>query len=245
MSTEQIEKLTNKADLIGIYDREQNEPNRERSEPNDLMPPIRRRIEKSASPIDYVKNLVASLKKLPGIGERSARRLAFHILSQDDAIAYNLANSITNAKKSINLCRVCFNLTSEELCPICANNSRNDKILCVVENPEIIYVFEKSGNYKGLYHVLHGLINPLEGISPADIKLKELVDRVKDGQFEEIITALNPNSNGEATSFYIQKVLSSYNVNITTLARGIPIGSDLEYVDNDTLYEAILGRKKF
>jgi recombination protein RecR len=194
---------------------------------------------------DYVRDLVFSLKKLPGIGERSARRLAFHILSQNDAAAFNLANSIVNAKKNVNLCKVCFNLASEELCPVCSNNSRNEKMLCIVENPEIIYVFEKSGNYNGYYHVLHGLINPLEGVGPADIKLKELVDRVAGEGFEEIVIALNPNSNGEATSFYIQKLLAPYNVNITALARGIPVGSDLEYVDKDTLAEAISGRKKF
>ncbi|RZD17087.1 MAG: recombination protein RecR [Candidatus Acididesulfobacter guangdongensis] len=195
---------------------------------------------------DYVRDLVFALKKLPGIGERTARRLAFHILSQNDAAAFGLANSIINAKKHVNLCKICFNLSSEEeLCPICSDGSRNSKMLCIVENPEIIYVFEKSGNYHGYYHVLHGLINPLEGIGPDDIKIEELVGRVANGGFEEIVIALNPNSNGEATSFYIQKLLAPYNVNITALARGIPVGSDLEYVDKNTLAEAISGRKKF
>jgi recombination protein RecR len=195
---------------------------------------------------DYVRDLVFALKKLPGIGERTARRLAFHILSQNDAAAFGLANSIINAKKHVNLCKTCFNLSSgEELCPICSDGSRNSKMLCIVENPEIIYVFEKSGNYHGYYHVLHGLINPLEGIGPDDIKIEELVSRVSNGGFEEIVIALNPNSNGEATSFYIQKLLAPYNVNITALARGIPVGSDLEYVDKNTLAEAISGRKKF
>ncbi len=194
--------------------------------------------------IDYVKELVTSLRKLPGIGERSARRLAFHILSQNEAIAYNLANTLTNAKKNVNLCRQCFNLSYDELCPICNSGSRNTKTLCVVENPEIVYVFEKSGNFKGVYHVLHGLISPLEGIGPSDIKLKELVERVQNGQFEEILIALNPNSNGEATAFYIQKLLSPLDISITTLARGIPVGSDLEYIDKDTLSEAISGRRR-
>jgi|YelNatPaOPRAMG01_1025707.scaffolds.fasta_scaffold05908_2 recombination protein RecR len=194
---------------------------------------------------DYIKDIVFAFKKLPGIGERSARRLAFYILSQNESVAYNLADAIKNAKQNIKLCKNCFNLSSDELCPICSNQSRNSKQLCIVENPEIIYVFEKSGNYNGYYHVLHGLINPLEGINPSDIKLRELAGRVENGSFEEIILALNPNSNGEATSIYIQKILSPYNVRISVLARGIPIGSDLEYVDKDTLSEAINYRKKF
>ncbi|MDA8401507.1 MAG: recombination mediator RecR [Deltaproteobacteria bacterium] len=194
---------------------------------------------------DYIKDIVFALKKLPGIGERSARRLAFYILSQNESVAYNLADAIKNAKQNIKLCQNCFNLSSDDLCPICNNRSRNHKQLCIVENPEIIYVFEKSGNYNGYYHVLHGLINPLEGITPSDLRLRELADRVETGGFEEIILALNPNSNGEATSIYIQKILSPYNVNISVLARGIPIGSDLEYVDKDTLSEAINYRKRF
>ncbi|MHB1698334.1 MAG: recombination mediator RecR [bacterium] len=194
---------------------------------------------------DYIKDIVFAFKKLPGIGERSARRLAFYILSQNESVAYNLADSIKNAKQNIKLCKNCFNLSSDDVCPICNNQSRNNKQLCIVENPEIIYVFEKSGNYNGYYHVLHGLINPLEGTAPSDLKLKELAERVENGGFEEIILALNPNSNGEATSIYIQKILSPYNVNITVLARGIPIGSDLEYVDKNTLSEAINYRKSF
>ncbi len=194
---------------------------------------------------DYIRDIVAAFKKLPGIGERSARRLAFYILSQNESVAYNLANTIKDAKQNIRLCKHCFNLSGEELCPICKNSHRNSKLLCIVENPEIIYVFEKSGNFNGFYHVLHGLINPLEGITPSDIKLRELVDRVKDGAFEEVILALNPNSNGEATSIYIQKILSPFNIHITALARGIPIGSDLEYVDKNTLSEAINCRKNF
>ena len=194
---------------------------------------------------DFIKDIVSAFKKLPGIGERSARRLAFYILSQNESVAYGLADAIKSAKHNIKLCRNCFNLSGNDLCPICENRSRNGKQLCVVENPEIIYVFEKSGNYGGYYHVLHGLINPLEGITPSDIKIKELASRVESEGFEEIILALNPNSNGEATSIYIQKVLSPYNVNITALARGIPIGSDLEYVDKDTLSEAINYRKNF
>ncbi len=194
---------------------------------------------------DYIKDIVFALKKLPGIGERSARRLAFYILSQNESVAYNLADAIKNAKQNIKLCQNCFNLSSDDLCPICNNRSRNHKQLCIVENPEIIYVFEKSGNYNGYYHVLHGLINPLEGVTPSDLRLRELAGRVETGGFEEIILALNPNSNGEATSIYIQKILSPYNVNISVLARGIPIGSDLEYVDKDTLSEAINYRKRF
>lgn len=194
---------------------------------------------------DYIKDIVFAFKKLPGIGERSARRLAFYILSQNESVAYNLADAIKNAKQHVKLCKNCFNLSSDDICPICNNQSRNNKQLCIVENPEIIYVFEKSGNYNGYYHVLHGLINPLEGTAPSDLKLKELSERVKSGEFEEIILALNPNSNGEATSIYIQKMLSPYNVSITVLARGIPIGSDLEYVDKSTLSEAINCRKSF
>ncbi len=192
---------------------------------------------------DYIKNMIQAFKKLPGIGERSARRLVFHILSQNESYAANLADAIKNAKQNIRLCKNCFNLSGEELCPICKNPLRNHKLLCVVENPEIIYVFEKSGNYNGYYHVLHGLINPLEGITPADIRLKELVHRVENGEFEELILALNPNSNGEATSIYIKKLLSGKDINITALARGIPLGSDLEYVDKDTLSEALNSRK--
>ena len=194
---------------------------------------------------DYVKDIVFAFKKLPGIGERSARRLAFYLLSQNESVAYGLADAIKNAKQNIKLCEKCFNLSSDDICHICGNPSRNGKQLCIVENPEIIYVFEKSGNYNGYYHVLHGLINPLEGVTPSDLKLKELANRVENGSFEEIILALNPNSNGEATSIYIQKILSPYNVRISALARGIPIGSDLEYVDKDTLSEAINYRKKF
>lgn len=199
----------------------------------------------SINQTDYIRDIVRAFKKLPGVGERSARRIAFHILSQNESVAYNLANAIKEAKQNIRLCKQCFNLSGEELCPICKNKSRNSKLLCIVESPEIIYVFEKSGNFNGLYHVLHGLINPLEGITPSDIKIKELVARAEGGELEEIILALNPTSNGEATSIYIQKLLSPYNIHITTLARGVPIGSDLEYVDKDTLSEAISFRKNF
>ncbi len=194
---------------------------------------------------DYIKDIVFAFKKLPGIGERSARRLAFYLLSQNESVAFNLADAIKNAKQNIKLCKNCFNLASDDLCPICGNRSRNHKLLCIVENPEIIYVFEKSGTYNGYYHVLHGSINPLEGVMPSDLKLKELVERVENGAFEEIILALNPNSNGEATSIYIKKILSPFDLHITALARGVPIGSDLEYVDKDTLSEAINYRKSF
>jgi recombination protein RecR len=188
--------------------------------------------------------LIEELSKLPGIGRKSAQRLAFHVISQKEDDAFKLADAIINAKKKIKYCTECFNITDTDPCAICASSKRNRKIICVVESPKDVIAIEKTKEYHGLYHVLHGAVSPLDGVGPEDIKLRELIIRLQKEDVDEIILATNPTIEGEATAMYISKLLKSTGIVTTRLAHGIPVGGDLEFADEVTLIKAIEGRRK-
>ena len=189
-----------------------------------------------------VRNLIDSLKNLPGIGEKSAERLAFSILNFDSDKIDNFANSLIEVK-NIKRCPVCNNITDMDLCSICSDDNRDNKTIFVVEKPKDIVLFERVGNYKGKYHVLGGLISPLEGINPEDINLDKLVDRVVNNNVNEVIVVLKPSIEGETTMQYIKKILSKYNVRVSKIPIGIPMGTDIEYIDSMTLEMAFEDRK--
>ncbi len=190
-----------------------------------------------------IAKLIEELAKLPGIGKRTAERLAFYILNLEEKEASNLADAITSAKKQITFCPVCQSLTDVSPCSICANPRRDKSIICVVENPKDILAIEKTKEYNGLYHVLHGAISPMDGVGPEMLKIKELLNRLSLGEVKEIIMATNPSIEGEATAMYIAKLISPLGVTVTRIAHGIPVGGDLEYADEITLTRAIEGRR--
>ncbi len=192
---------------------------------------------------DSIKNLVESFKYLPGIGEKTAERLAFSILELEDEQISMFSESIKDVKEKVHKCKNCNTLTDDELCFVCNDPTRDSKILCVVEDTKSVFLFEKLGMFHGKYHVLDGLISPLDGINPEDIGLSKLLDRIKKEKFEEIIFAFKPSIEGETTSLYIKRVLEDMNIRITRLASGVPIGADMEYVDSLTLERAIKDRK--
>lgn len=192
-----------------------------------------------------LENLINKFRSLPGIGTKSAQRLAFHILSLPEKEAEDFANAVLNAKKSIHYCKGCQNLTDREKCSICENPKRDRSVICVVESPSDVIAIEKTKEYKGLYHVLHGVISPMENIGPADIKIKELLYRLQDEDIKEVIIATNPTVEGDATAMYISKLLKSLGVTSSRLAFGLPIGGDLEYADELTLSKAIENRRIF
>lgn len=195
----------------------------------------------------YPKSLgkmIRELSKLPGIGGKTAQRLAFHILSLSDAEAEALADSIVEAKKSLRYCSCCGNLTDKDPCDICSDNTRRKDILCVVESPKDVMAMERVKEYRGLYHVLHGAISPIQGIGPEDINLKSLIVRLQGSPIQEIIIATNPTIEGEATAMYISKLIKSSGIKVTRIANGIPIGGDLEYSDEVTLLKALEGRRE-
>ena len=192
-----------------------------------------------------LENLINKVRSLPGIGTKSAQRLAFHILSLPEKEAEDFANAVLNAKKSIHYCKECQNLTDREKCSICENPKRDRSVICVVESPSDVIAIEKTKEYKGLYHVLHGVISPMENIGPADIKIKELLYRLQDEDIKEVIIATNPTVEGDATAMYISKLLKSLGVTSSRLAFGLPIGGDLEYADELTLSKAIENRRIF
>lgn len=187
-------------------------------------------------------NLIRELSKLPGIGGKTAQRLAFHILSMTEKDAASLSDSIVNAKKFMRFCSVCGNLTDTDPCVICTDKSRERKIICVVEQPRDVIAMERMKEYKGLYHVLQGAISPIEGIGPEDINLKELILRLQKEDVEEVILATNPTIEGEATAMYIARLIKPAGIKVTRIAHGIPVGGDLEYTDEVTLSKAIEGR---
>lgn len=189
-----------------------------------------------------VRNLIESLKKLPGIGEKSAERMAFSILNFDQEKIDDFANSLIELK-NIKRCPICNNITDMDECYICGDDSRDSETIFVVEKPKDIVLFEKMGNYKGMYHVLDGLISPLEGINPEDINLESLVNRVKDNNVKEVIVVLKPSIEGETTMQYIKKILSKYDVRVSKIPIGIPMGTDIEYIDSMTLELAFEDRK--
>lgn len=193
---------------------------------------------------DSLKSLIESFKYLPGIGEKTAERLAFSVLDLDDEQVEVFSESLVDVSRKIHKCSRCNCLTEEELCFICSNSSRNSKVLCVVEDTKSVFLFEKMGIFDGNYHVLDGLISPLDGINPEDIGLNMLLDRIQNEKFEEIIFAFKPSIEGETTALYVKRVLEGINIKITRLASGVPIGADMEYVDSLTLERALNDRKE-
>ena len=187
-------------------------------------------------------NLIASLASLPGIGYRSATRLAFHIVNADKNQMLTLADNIKNACNNIRRCKVCFSITNDDLCGICKNEKRDHKQIMVVENEQGIAAYEKTGEYMGVYHVLGGALDPLKGIGPSQLKIKELVERIVSGDIEEIIIATNSSQEGDLTASYLTKILKDYNVKISKIASGVPVGGDIENIDALTLGRALKGR---
>ena len=192
-----------------------------------------------------VSELVDQLGRLPGIGRKSAERLAFHLLRVPEAEALALSDAIRRIRSDVRYCSVCFNLSENELCSICSNSSRDTTRLCVVEQPRDLMSLEQSGAFTGLYHVLLGRIAPLEGIGPDQLTIDALVDRVRNGNFAEVIMATNPTVEGDGTSLYISNLLAEYPVQLTRLARGITAGSVLEYANREMIADALTGRQKF
>lgn len=191
-----------------------------------------------------LENLIDKFAALPGIGRKSAQRLAFHVLSLPEGEAESFANAILEAKKSVCCCKVCQNLTEGEICSICASDRRDKSTVCVVSEPRDVLSIERSHEYDGVYHVLHGVLSPISHVGPDDIKIKELLQRVTDDDSEvsEIIMATNPDTEGEATAMYISRLLKPFDIKVTRLAYGIPVGSNLEFADDATLLRAIEGR---
>ena len=188
--------------------------------------------------------LINELSKLPGIGTKSAQRLAFHILSLEDAEAERLAEAITCAKREMKYCSLCGNLTDEDPCAICSDPARRDDVICVVESPRDVMAMERIKEFNGLYHVLHGVISPMEGIGPEDINLKSLIRRLQANDVKELIIATNPNIEGEATAMYIARLIKPAGIKVTRIAHGIPVGGDLEYADEVTLLKSLEGRRE-
>ena len=193
---------------------------------------------------DSIRNLIESFKYLPGIGEKTAERLAFAVLDLEEEQTELFSESLVDVKKKIHYCSKCNSLTENDLCFVCSDLTRDKKILCVVEDIKNVFLFEKLGMFHGYYHVLNGLISPLDGINPEDIGIDKLLDRITCDGFEEIIFAFKPSIEGETTALYIKKVLSGMNVIVTRLASGVPIGADMEYVDSLTLERALKDRKE-
>mgnify|MGYP000638967378 CR=1 FL=1 len=189
----------------------------------------------------HINKLIEQLSRLPGIGAKSAQRLAFHILNMPKDQVEQLSASIVNAKANVQYCKNCYTLTDQEICPICNNPRRNRKVIMVVENTRDLAAYEKTGKYDGVYHVLHGVISPMNGIGPDDLTVKELLLRMNDS-VNEVIMATNPTVEGEATAMYISKLLKPIGIKVTRLAYGVPVGADLEYADEVTLMRALEGR---
>ncbi len=191
-----------------------------------------------------LQELADSFARLPGIGGKSAQRLAFHVLGMTDGEAQAFADAIVEAKRTVHTCPVCQNLTDRELCPICANDERDKSVICVVAEPRDVIAMERSREFSGVYHVLHGVISPLNHVTQDDIRIKELLMRVAEGDIREIIMATNPDTEGEATAMYISRLLRPMEVKVTRLAYGVPVGSQLEYADEVTLSRALEGRQE-
>lgn len=191
-----------------------------------------------------IARLIEAFHKLPGIGPKSAQRLAYHILRAPEQEALALAAALTEVKQRIVFCSVCLNITEVDPCHYCLDTRRDRSMICVVEQPLDITALERAGGFRGLYHVLHGVLNPMDGIGPEDIHVRELVTRLQSGEVKEVIMATNPSLEGEATSMYIQRLIGPAGVRVTRLARGLPSGADLEYTDDVTLSRALEGRQE-
>lgn len=190
-----------------------------------------------------VERLIEEFAKLPGIGQKTAQRLAFHILNSSKEDAERFADAIRDAKQTIFTCKICQNLTDREICPICANPARNRGQICVVADPKDVIAFERTREFNGLYHVLHGVVSPLNHVGPDDIRIRELLQRVAEEEVQEVIIATNPDTEGEATAMYISRLLKPFGIRVTRLAYGIPVGGHLEYIDEVTLTRALEGRR--
>lgn len=188
-----------------------------------------------------ISKLIEELSRLPGIGSKSAQRLAFHIINMPEEQVKNLSTTIIEAKKNVRYCKQCCTLTDQELCPICRSDKRNPKVIMVVENSRDLAAYEKTGKYDGVYHVLHGAISPMLGIGPSDIRLKELMLRLQ-GEVDEVIIATNSSLEGETTAMYISKLIKPTGIKVSRIASGVPVGGDLEYIDEVTLLRALEGR---
>ncbi len=193
-----------------------------------------------------LQNLILALERLPGIGPKTASRLAFHLLRAPEDVSKNLAEALLAIKSATSLCQNCFNITmaGQELCEICANPRREETTICVVEEPLDVLMVERTEGFMGRYHVLHGVLSPIEGVSPEDLKIKPLIERVKRGAVREVILATNPSMEGDATALYLRQQLAPLGVRVTRLARGLPVGGDLEYADQNTLLRALAGRQE-
>ena len=189
----------------------------------------------------HISKLIEELAGLPGIGSKSAQRLAFHLINMPQDKVFRLAKAITDAKENVRYCRECYTLTDREICPVCANGKRDHKLIMVVENTRDLAAYEKTGRYEGVYHVLHGAISPMLGIGPGDIKLKELMERLQ-GEVAEVIVATNSSLEGETTAMYIAKLIKPTGIRVSRIASGVPVGGDLEYIDEVTLLRALEGR---
>ena len=199
-------------------------------------------MEKQASPVE---RLIQELSKLPGIGPKSAQRIAYHLLRAPAEQVNDLALAITNLRERTHLCPECFNITDEELCQVCSSDKRDKGLICVVEQPQDIAAINRLGSYHGLFHVLHGAISPSEGVGISNLKIEELLKRLEKSPVREVIIATNPTLEGEQTALYLKRVISPMGIKVTRLARGLPFGTELEYADNATLTQAIDGRGEF
>ena len=191
-----------------------------------------------------IEKLIESFEKLPSIGHKTAVRLAFHMLDLNQEDINEFISSIVNAKKNLKYCSICYNISDTEPCPICASPKRDNSIICVVEDVRDIMAMERTHEFKGVYHVLHGTISPMNGIGPEDIKIKELLNRISNQTIKEIIIATNPRVEGEATAIYLSKIIKPLGIKVTRIAHGIPVGGDLEYTDEITLMKALEGRRE-
>jgi recombination protein RecR len=193
-----------------------------------------------------IQDLINALSRLPGIGPKTASRLTFYLLNAPEDLARDLAQALQTLKSGTAFCQTCFNITStgREACEICVSSERQAGLICVVEEPLDVIALERTGGYQGRYHVLHGALSPIEGIGPDDLKIQELLERVRTGQVEEVILATNPSMEGDATAMYLSQHLARLGVRVTRLARGLPVGGDLEYADQSTLLRALSGRQE-
>ena len=189
-----------------------------------------------------LQNLIEEFEKLPGIGNKTAQRLAYHILNQPPEKAEKFAEALLSAKKNICYCSVCQNLSDSEVCSICSNPMRDGSVICVTENPRDVLQMEKTNEFKGLYHVLHGAISPMDNIGPDELKIKELMSRISKGEVKEVIMATNPNLEGETTAMYISKLIKPFGIKVTRIAHGVPVGGELEFADEVTLSKALQWR---
>ena len=195
--------------------------------------------------VDVIDNLVQEFNKLPGIGPKSAQRIVYYLLRTGDEQSKLLAEAILSLKRKITLCSTCFNVTESDPCSLCRSDRRDRSQICIVEQPQDILALEHTGVYQGMYHVLHGAISPTEGIGTEDIRIRELMNRLKDGSVKEVILATNPNLEGEQTAMYLSRLITPLGIRVTRLARGLPFGTELEYADDVTLTRAIEGRQEF